>query len=344
MAYKKIEIQDYAGIKLYPKTTADIVVTSNGETLESIAAKANGASNPNLLINGGFNICQELPGPYTATTTPTYTVDQWVLQCSASGNGVMTRLDAGQGIQFSGSSTHIMQPVAKGDILIPGASYTFSVTALAANANNSNKILMGIGLKNSLNGAWIKSITQEYPLTGAQGRYALTIDGIDSYEASYLVVDIYVSGAAIIRNAKLEQGNVATPFVPEDYTLELLRCMRHYRRPKITVTTLPRIADNLYLLLDHWYNVPMRIDPTVTLYEPGNIYGPGNPEGYKFGDEGWGAANHIWVKGNTDRTGYKRVNSIGANEEKIDVFLLADASSVAGNSYYCYYEADARIR
>ena len=86
----------------------------------------------------------------------------------------------------------------------------------------------------------------------------------------------------------------------------------------------------------------MTIDPTVTLYEPGNIYGPGNPEGYNFGDEGWGAPSHVWIKGNTDRTGFKRVNGIGANGEKLDSFLLADSSGVAGNSYYCHYEADAR--
>lgn len=356
MAYRKIEIQDYSGTIFYPKTTADIVITSNGETLESVAAKANGASNPNLLVNGGFDVWQELES-YTFGSVGKigYCADQWMFWSYGAGSeaATITRVDDGLHVALNGYTGHAYVhqtfPETGYSKKLAGKTVTVSFEATISAAGR-----MDIALKNSLSHFGNVSTVAYAPafatqsITGNGERQAYSLSGVVPDNINDLCVAFDFRGTNTpnaeytLHWVKLEVGGAATPYVPADYATELMRCMRYYRRPKETVTTLPRITDHQYLLLDHWFNVPMRTDPTVTLYEPGNIYGPGNPEGYKFGDEGWGAPSHVWIKGIADRTGFKRVNGIGANGEKLDSFLLDDSSGVAGNSYYCHYEADAR--
>lgn len=354
MAYRKIEIQDYSGTIFYPKTTADIVITSNGETLESVAAKANGASNPNLLINGGFDFWQELES-YTLSGSNVvgYCADQWHTWSSGTNTGsnaLITRSDAGLRMQHNGFAGYTFIAQTVDETIKPrlaGKTVTLSFEATVGQGGRLNGVLWDAKKFGKYGASDTGTGLADVRITGDGTRHMYSVTGV--VPADITDLDVVFSSPNnqatqdyTLHWVKLELGGAATPYVPEDYTLELLQCMRYYRRPKETVTTLPRITDHQYLLLDHWFNVPMRTDPTVTLYEPGNIYGPGNPEGYKFGDEGWGAPSHVWIKGNTDRTGFKRVNGIGANGEKLDSFLLADSSGVAGNSYYCHYEADAR--
>ena len=124
MAYKKIEIQDHAGIKLYPKTTADIVVTSNGETLESIAAKANGATNPNLLINGGFDFWQRGTEPFSVGATTTYTADRWAAYAINGGTATVAKQDAGV-LSLAGKYAFLVQVVEPLPSFDRSKPYTF---------------------------------------------------------------------------------------------------------------------------------------------------------------------------------------------------------------------------
>ncbi len=311
-------------------------------------------TNPNLLINGRFDFWQELES-YTLSGSNVvgYCADQWHTWSSGTNTGsdaLITRSDAGLRMQHNGYTGYTFIAQTVDETIKPrlaGKTVTLSFEATVGQGGRLNGVLWNAKKFGKYGASDTGTSLASIPVTGDGTRHMYSVTGV--VPADITDLDVVFSSpnnqAAqdyTLHWVKLELGGAATPYVPEDYTLELLRCMRYYRRPKMAVTTLPRITDNLYLLLDHWFNVPMRGDPTVTLYEPRNIYGPGNPEGYKFGDEGWGAPNHVWIKGNTDRTGFKRVSDIGATEEKIDVLLLVDSSGVAGNSYYFRYEADAR--
>ena len=314
------------------------------------------ATNPNLLINGGFDFWQELES-YTLSGSNVvgYCADQWHTWSSGAntgGNALITRSDAGLRMQHNGYTGYTFIAQTVDETIKPrlaGKTVTLSFEATVGQGGRLNGVVWNAKKFGKYGASDTGTSLASIPVTGDGTRHMYSVTGVVPADVTDLDVVFNSPNNQATQDytlhwVKLEVGGAATPYVPEDYTLELLRCMRYYRRPKMAVTTLPRITDNLYLLLDHWYNVPMRTDPTVTLYEPGNIYGPGNPEGYKFGDEGWGAPHHVWIKGNTDRTGFKRVSEIGATEEKIDVLLLADPSGVAGNSYYFRYEADARRR
>ena len=313
-------------------------------------------SNPNLLVNGGFDVWQELESyTFKGNSLAGYCADQWMFWSYGAGSeaATITRVNDGLHVALNGYAGHAYVhqtfPETEYSKKLAGKTVTVSFEATISTAGR-----MDIALKNSLSNFGNVSTAAYAPgfalkaITGNGEKQVYSLSGVVPDNINDLCVAFDFRGtntpnaAYTIHWVKLEVGGAATPYVPENSTLELLRCQRYYRRPKDTVTTLPRITDNQYLLLDHWFNVPMRSNPTVTLYEPRNIYGPGNPEGYKFGDEGWGTANHVWVKGYDDRTGFKRVNGIGTNSEKLDSFLLADSSGVAGNSYYCHYEADAR--
>lgn len=331
---------------------AQEIATKADQTFaEDIAGRI---TNPNLLINGGFDVWQELES-YTLTGASVvgYCADQWHTWSSGTNTGsnaLITRSDAGLRMQHNGFAGYTFIAQTVDETILPkliGKTVTLSFEATVSQGGRINGVLWDAKKFGKYGAADTGTSLASIPVTGDGTRHMYSVTGV--VPADITDLDVVFSSPNnqatqdyTLHWVKLELGGAATPYVPEDYTLELLQCMRYYRRPKETVTTLPRITDHQYLLLDHWFNVPMRGDPTVTLYEPRNIYGPGNPEGYKFGDEGWGTANHVWVKGNTDRTGFKRVNGIGANGEKLDSFLLADSSGVAGNSYYCHYEADAR--
>ena len=94
----------------------------------------------------------------------------------------------------------------------------------------------------------------------------------------------------------------------------------------------------------------MRVAPTTTIYEPHNIFlnelGYG---GYKFGAEDWGAPDHIWPRGDSDRTNYERLKEWGVKVDGLTELLIEDfgnPDTPPGNDRWAYYfhaEFDAEI-
>lgn len=354
MAYKKIEMQDYAGIKFYPKTTADIVVTSSGETLESIAAKANGASNPNLLINGGFDVWQELENyTFKGGSQKGYCADQWMFWSYGAGSEVatITRTEDGLRVQHNGytgqTCVHQTLPDPADSKKLAGKVVTMSFEATIPIGSSIRYAIRNCKIFGNFSGGSGTDIASTYA-AGTGNKQVYTITGTVPEDVTDLCVLFQRSGSSnpnidyTLHWVKLELGSAATPYVPENATLELLRCMRHYWRPKGTFATHNVIADTIYLYAGLWFPVPMRTTPTVIPYETLNVSYPDNPEGYKFGAENWGAPNHVWKFGHYDRTDYKRVTDITVNKDRIDMFVINDNTNTAGEKFECHLEIDAR--
>lgn len=300
-------------------------------------------TNPNLLINGGFKVFQELPGPYVAkagASNTLYTVDQWGIY----GAGTMARRDGG-GVDITGATDfYLVQPleISRFDRSKP---HTISIEASTAATSGTNKLVVGIGLKKSLNGAYIHSGNiSSKTLTAIRTKYTFTADFLGDYEADYVVVYIVVQGTATIYNAKLEQGNVATPYVPEDEAVELLRCMRYYWRPKTEILSHTMSTDSIWVNVGLVFPVQMRVAPTTTYYEPGNIDYPDNPNNYKFGEENWGAPNHIWWVGDSDRSHYVSVQGASVRNDGLVLLQISSGTGNASSTYSFHAEFDARIR
>lgn len=328
MAYRKIEIQDYSGTIFYPKTTADIVVASNGETLESVAAKANGATNPNLLINGGFDFWQRGTEPFSVGATTTYTADRWAAYAIGGGTATVAKQDAGV-LSLAGKYAFLVQAVEPLPSFDRSKPYTFSIDLKRDSGNTG--IQMGFALKDTISGDWIYQ-DQINAMIGINewDRVSITSSGLGQYTANYLMVYIKVNapsgGTIYARRAKLEQGSVATPYVPRPYGLEKDLCRRYYQKSEHGVASTYGITTSS-TTLQVWYkfDVYMRVKPTVVLSEPD-----------------WGAKWHIWRIDQMGRDGFNRVEEMDYTNEGFDKFILGNAAeNVPG--YWWYYTADAEI-
>ena len=85
-----------------------------------------------------------------------------------------------------------------------------------------------------------------------------------SYDDSTKTFTI-VGDVAVLNWAKLEYGDTATPFIPPDPTMELLKCKRYYRAfgANFNLNTVGRYYHNKNNQFTYYLDVPMRVNPDV---------------------------------------------------------------------------------
>ena len=190
----------------------------NADTVDGLHANEI-ASNPNLLINPNFAINQRGQTEYTASG---YTVDRWQISNSA-------RLTPHDGyITFESTVDKATPPLFQkfeNPTALSGKTVTLSFDFDLKTEG------AWISVQAVTNGSWnpsvpiydtgrsIKSTVITLPENLTDLRLALVIHGTDS--APLATVDIY--------GAKLELGEIATPFTPPDPATELAKCQRYYQ-------------------------------------------------------------------------------------------------------------------
>ncbi|WP_138294477.1 MULTISPECIES: hypothetical protein [unclassified Clostridium] len=311
-------------------------------------------TNPNLLINGGFDVWQELES-YTLTGASVvgYCADQWHTWSSGTNTGsnaLITRSDAGLRMQHNGFAGYTFIAQTVDETIKPrlaGKTVTLSFEATVSQGGHLNGVLWDAKKFGRYGASDTGTSLASIPVTGDGTRHMYSVTGVVPADITDLDVvfnspNNQATHDYTLHWVKLELGGAATPYVPADYATELMRCMRYYWRPKGTFATHNVIADTIYLYAGLWFPVPMRTTPTVIPYETLNVSYPDNPEGYKFGAENWGAPNHVWKFGHYDRTDYKRVTDITVNKDRIDMFVINDNTNTAGEKFECHLEIDAR--
>lgn len=286
------------------------------------------ATNPNLLINGGFDFWQRGTNPFSVGATTTYTADRWAAYAIGGGTATVAKQDAGV-LSLTGKYAFLVQAVEPLPSFDRSKPYTFSIDLKRDSGNTG--VQMGIALKDTISGDWIYQ-DQINAMIGINewNRVSITSSGLEQYTANYLMVYIKVNapsgGTIYARRAKLEQGNVATPYVPRPYGLEKDLCRRYYQKSEHGVASTYGITTSS-TTLQVWFkfDVYMRTKPTVVLFEPG-----------------WGAEWHIWRIDQMGRDGFNRVDEMDYTKEGFDKFILGNAvENVPG--YWWYYTADAEI-
>lgn len=214
-----------AGLAGYPWGNAD---------LKSDTARLN------LLTNGGFEVWQRGPGPYSASGA--YTADRWSLapgSGSSFSNVQKTNSPAPGGGQYSlnGTYTHsatsyIIQTLKTSDAGLGGGAgagagvvlslsmYVFTATA--------NAVL--IGLQTDGTGGTITYSTY-HPGGGAWVR--LTVANVAVPTNATFVQVLVVLGASCtfyVDNATLVVGSVPADYAPLHPADDLARCLRYYQR------------------------------------------------------------------------------------------------------------------
>lgn len=181
----------------------------------------NGLSNPNLLINPDFSINQRGKQIYASGG---YSVDKWFLSHSGSGNSgvfdVTTRVLSGSVIDTNGFYVN-MQQYIENPVRFAGMEMTFSANITALD-------------KTSLIQVWrtesgVTTSIAATPYNTETEKILKFVMPDDLTETSKIRIILQTRGNAVLNWAKLEFGSVATPYVPPDPALELLKCQRYYQ-------------------------------------------------------------------------------------------------------------------
>lgn len=257
---------------------ADTVGTT---TLNSAKTYANTTfSNPNLLINGDFQVWQKGESFNAAG----YTADRWR---NAQTNTAVTKiqhLQEGLCSKFAikltktkdnGGNIHLHQTLEDYKTILKGKTLTVSFWAIGVGGFNG---YFGVQIGNT-NGT-------TFNLTNKWTKYQYTVKGVDTSEETDIRrrgVFFYSLGAnqpqtgqgLAITEVKLEYGEVATPFVPRMYAEELALCQRYFYNPLYLAGGYPYLTELCTTTNGGAFRiqfpVPMRILPTL-LGDFGNLY------------------------------------------------------------------------
>ena len=234
-------------------------------------------SNPNLLINGDFQINQR--GLTTYEVNEKYTLDHWVARwrnkVSVLSKGIRLELNPEQ----SGQQHIALNQTIENYQALYGRTLTASVKVLAVNTTTENFALRATAANHSYTNT--NNIVTPTEITGA-GIYTLTFDFNDTDMTGYSCfnIGVYCHGYAgdyiDIEWVKLEVGSVATPFSPKTYSQELLDCQRYFFE---YACNIPAIAASDSYNLYPPISLPTKLrinSPTLTITTPYVVRGEGS--------------------------------------------------------------------
>ena len=237
----------------------------NADTVGGYTAERLIQSNTNLLDNPDFKINQRGNDTYT---TVGYTVDRWYNR--RTNHTTVTVEDDGVRLtdsHVSNTLAALNQRIEKPEHLL---GKTVTISCLITENESDCLTLVGFYLGNAAyaNSKAVGYITVGAGMTGyfkdtvtlpnTTGDYSGINFSIRSYGGT--TWDVKASWA------KFEYGEVATPFVPPNPALELLKCQRYYQ--VLRGSYLPPITSQKYGAI--WLinlAVEMRVNPTIILPE-----------------------------------------------------------------------------
>lgn len=239
-------------------------------------------SNPNLLINGDFQVNQR---GATSYSNGVYTVDRWKLHDG-------------------------------GSLTVNDGYVTFSGTALRQAIEMSNFVEQSYTLSVKYKDVGIKSFVFE----NYDGSYKeIKVDGFKcalqySTNSNSLLVYLWNGDSDInVEYVKLEQGSVATPFIPRLYAEELALCQRYYTQIIKDCSLFYTYSSGKYIFQ---INTPsMRIpNPSIT-----------------FNDIKW-YTDSGFSDGTMESYAYRGMQeNLGANT----LYVVANGSALRSGSYAC---------
>lgn len=244
-------------------------VDENTDELQRVGKNLIIPSNPNLLINGDFQVWQRGTSFNGNTSRPTYTVDRWIIAGDTAPkvekveNGVkITSTQNGTWTNFYTKLENITLRKLIGKTLtytiklkVPTRiSQVWSVTVGTGSGEYQYHHSKGFNDKNYeyLTGSFVVKSTQ----FDDNGFFEFGIQGISEANNSFE-----------IEYAKLEVGDKVTPFVPRPYGEEFALCQRYYI-PFVTGFETGHFTDRIsYSCI---LPCQMRIKPSI---ESATVYG-----------------------------------------------------------------------
>ena len=248
-------------------------------SIASNTARIDNIPNPNILINGGFQI-----NDYNATTIPSgntsviYVTNRWAT--SSSSNFSCTVNSVNEDVSFDSNKKLTLQAISTCTSLsayqiienvtelYKGKTLTLSFWVKGVGTGVGKTVTGRIGSGGGNTGETRVTLTNswQYVTSTRTGSYfSAKFDGGVIITSS----DTFESGGGFeITCVKLEVGDKATPFVQRAYTEELLMCQRYYMRWKGASSGVVRLANFSATTADIVYPIlylptPMRTRPTL---------------------------------------------------------------------------------
>ena len=217
------------------------------ETEQDIATHMADDANPNLLINGDFQVWQR-GASFTGIGMFQYTADRWRLNAGGSIETVI--------VSKAADGLHVSLGSAPNLVLI----YTFEDADWEKLEGNT--------------------VTLSYSVDNEIKAQTFTMENNDSYPKSLaFFIDYGHKTEFTINWVKLELGSSATPFVPRPFAEELAMCQRYFEKSYnytdapgtpspvgdgAICQTVPAYA---HVYLPFRFKVVKRVKPTITLYD-----------------------------------------------------------------------------
>jgi len=305
--------------------TEQVYVGGNSGNIElAKAADLSEKANPNILINSYFKKAVNQRGltNYSVNANGIYTIDRWMLLSFGSAtlivnDGYITMSNT------SVVNTYLQQKFDTEFSKLNGNKFTLTIKY---RTSLSKVKVSAFGVANYItsNSNWT---TSSFTIDISNWLYALNSND------SSILVQLYdgtsmLNGSIDIEYIKLEQGSIATPFVPRFYTEELALCQRYFEKKTAVSLTIPTLTDYAGTSLDLGsiqYNNIKRTAPTLTF-------------------------SNIWFNGWYDQLSVPQ-NLITSMENTNNVFSSLITSANAGANFNNYkgktvrfdYVADAEI-
>ena len=234
-------IRDYIDGNIKPpidKNTQDIKTMS--EKLDTGLNNLSQLSNPNLLINGDFQVWQR--GTSFVNKNLIYTADRWKYVCwnatTSKEQGKLEKTDEGVKISDFADQSYILQPFEPIEYKkMNGKTITATVMIKGSNLTKGSFFIQ-FGYKtggdriNQIKIIGYKDITNEYKVFTFTYTLPKGLTDFDiscgSFERENLGGIFNNDGILEIKYIKLEIGDKATPFIPRSYGEELALCQRYY--------------------------------------------------------------------------------------------------------------------
>lgn len=247
----------------------DTIPIENGGTGATTVQKVNdkfGWCNPNLLINGDFQVWQRGTEFSQYANIEKYTADRWAIGFVNDGktHTVKKHTDGALYINPNDGYTKLRQVIETPDS-IRGKTVTLQVCAKGGRTDGTRATLQyGHGTYTS--GTYARPTLVETK-TWSNDDYEIGTQTFAVPDSGNIYIEMYsfTASPVYIKWVKLEVGETATPFVPRSYAEELAMCQRYYR----TFNNLFSLHTTFkYGTINNQFSFclepPMRATPTVT--------------------------------------------------------------------------------
>jgi hypothetical protein len=200
--------------KMAPMTLVDNVkMSEDGASLKDVMP-----SNPNLLINGDFQVWQR-GNTWNGPPSYCYFADRWL--AITTGNMTISKQASGVNIAIANGNTHgIVQVVEDQGNKLSGKTVTVTVYSAYPSAIGPVTISQYGGPASYMTLVEMLSDRRTYIGSVPTGTAGAVSFGV--------YFDISVTSYPTVKAIKMELGNISTPFIPRIYAEELAMCQRYY--------------------------------------------------------------------------------------------------------------------